>query len=365
MNSCFIRDYISDCMSMKKISPLTIITICFGAILFLVVLNIVGFSKIIEAIKLLSFSNILILCAVFAVQLTLWTISLKIILASFGYKLPFKTLAILNSIKYTFSCITPFLNTGGEPVQIYLLYKEYDIPLTKGTTAVFLERMLRFTVSLSIVVLGIFYVFSKFTLPNNVVFVCLVSLLPWFLFVYIFYKKNLAGEGFIHFILALFGIFRFNFVKKIEDPINKIDQDMSEFLTRHKKELASCLALSFISVLMEIVQIYLLLSFLHSSLTMPGIFLIFLIMKIAMFIPVPGALGVLETGITGAFVIQNMASSLGFVFTLVFRFVGLILAIPGMLFFPYFGIKLRKALSSDLSSILEYAKNNLKKQNKK
>jgi len=350
---------------MKKISPLTIITICFGAVLFLVVLNAVGFSKIIEAVKLLSFSNILILCAVFVVQLVLCTISLKIILTSFGYKLSFKTLAILNSIKYTFSYITPFLNTGGEPVQIYLLYKNYNTSVTEGTSAVFLERMLRFTVSLSIVILGIFYILSKFTLPNNLVFICLISLSPWLLFVYVFYKKALAGEGFIHFILALFGIFRFSFVKKIEDPINKIDQDMSEFLTRYKKELASCLALSFISVLMEIVQIYLLLSFLHSPLTMPGIFLIFLIMKIAMFIPVPGALGVLETGITGAFVIQNMASSLGFVFTLVFRFVGLILAIPGMLFFPYFGIKLRKALSSDLSSILEYAKNNLKKQNKK
>ena len=83
-----------------------------------------------------------------------------------------------------------------------------------------------------------------------------------------------------------------------------------------------------------------------------------------MFIPVPGALGILEAGVTSTFVLQNMASSLGFVFTLVFRFVGLILAIPGMLFFPYFGIKLRKALSADLSSILKHTSSNLEKDNK-
>jgi len=343
---------------MKKIS-ITILSIILGVGTILILAYFIGFGKIREATGLVSLKNICLLALISFIQSLLTCIALRRILFSFGIRKKMDILSLYNFelIKSAISYITPFLNTGGEPLQIYLLKKYKKVPLKTGISAVVLDKVLRLSLSIALVFLGILITFFVSRISIKAIILIILIILPAVLMLYFFYKKSLVSdsEGIINFLLLIFcGIFRLSFLKKIKDPVGKIDKAITYFLKNKVKEILILSYINALIVLSTFLQFYIILNSLNYNPTLSDLLIIFTVFNLSILIPIPAGLGVFEVGGTGIFIIQGIGANLGFVFALVLRVVNIITTIPGLILTFHYGIRLRKAIKISIKTLVQH-----------
>jgi len=140
------------------------ITVGLGALA--AILYYVGWAEIAQKILALGWLGFLILGLDFLLTFFFWALTWRIILRSYGINSPWWAVfrALLSG--YTVSYLTPSMYFGGEPVRVYILAKELDLPQPRLYATVLVAKLLEAITLILFVLLGVFYALFAESLPT-------------------------------------------------------------------------------------------------------------------------------------------------------------------------------------------------------
>ncbi len=216
-------------------------------------------------------------------------------------KLHFLNLLFLRQAGQSVSFITPGPQFGGEPLQIYLLYKNFSISPGDSFLALAVDRFFELWVNFAVLLLGIlFLTFSGSGLTNWVsaaLIIATVLLLLCFL-AWCVIKRDAAIAKIINNVglrwLSSTRLANMNF------HWNQITSSLQHLL-KNKLALAIALLLSISGWLLTFFELYLVLSFFNIYLSTSDFILLLVVMRLAFLLPLPGGIGTLEAAVLWVF----------------------------------------------------------------
>lgn len=218
-------------------------------------------------------------------------------------------LLLLRQAGQTISFITPGPQFGGEPLQIFLLWKKYSIAPGDSFLAVAADRVFELWTNFAVLLIGIMIVlFTRADLAN------------WI------YIATLIISLLIFFSLSIWLLI--NRSEKIEASINKLAHQWLDskrlteinfqspnfttslrILLNNKTSLISAFLLSLVGWIVTFFELYLVLSFFNISLDISQFVLLLVAMRLAFLLPLPGGLGTLEAAVIWSFTALSLPIS--------------------------------------------------------
>jgi len=331
---------------MKKRSIFFIVLTVVGVALFAFLIQSIGWDKIKEAFTMFTWWQFVILTGSFFVWLVFISRSTMVILKAFGHQVSFKNMYPLICIAFSVGYITPVPYTGGEPVQIYLMYKRNHVPVSAGTTAVILERVTRQTMALLVILTGVALGLATIDM-SWIIRILLIALMAFFLFaLWAYFAKSISGEGFLKYMIRVLHLQKIKLVNKPKAArvIENIDRCTTNFLTSHGGAFWKSMGYAVLSTAVMVSQLVLVLYFMGYQPTLTGVLLLYMFTNLVTLIPTPAMLGTYEAGGMAVFAIEGLGAGFGLVFSLIIRIANVFAIVPGLLMLPYYGLTIREAV---------------------
>ncbi len=319
---------------MKKIKKglLFLISILFGAGIFVYAQNVIGWSFILKSFEIFldkegCFIIILSFFIAFLGGLR-WReivkdegVSNKNV-SLFDY---FKFYTAGFSIVYLF----PIIIFGSEFFRATLLEQKGKIGWDKALASVIIERIIEWTVNILVILLGTLYFFYKVAMPeNNILVVFIVSVvltlaLLVFIYFYVFRKKSFIKN-------MLFRINKENYKESLAVKTEKI---VFEYFNIRNFCLWKGYALSILKDLAMLLRVWLIVLFLGTSLDFVTSFSVLGFSFLSTIIPIPATLGIQELIQAFAFESLNINLGVSSAFAMILRAGEVVVALTGFVLF--------------------------------
>lgn len=328
---------------MKKIA--ISISLLFGLFLLGTTIQQVGIQDTIETVSVFSLPALI---AVFLVNFFAICIigswRWKIIMEAHNKgKISFVKVIKAKLAGFAVSYITPSVLVGGEPVRAYLLKDEGDNSWEKSFASVIIDQVIYFFVVFLFMILGFIFLIYHFALPLSVLygfsFIVLLSCSILYLFYTRMIRENSDGHGFFIFIIKITRLDGIKFIKAKEKNIEKMERVIADFFKNKKRLFVKAFFLAIIEILFYVITIWMIILCLDRAIDFTQAMSIFFILILANFVPIPGSLGSLEASLTFIFTLLEIGQSNGFVFSLIFRFINIILVVVGFVILVNFELK--------------------------
>lgn len=346
---------------MKRISinkkTFFILALALGLILFLIVTWKSNPISIIKTLKTFTFWHFIAVACTFLIQFLFSVISLALIIKRLNHKIALKNIFPLQLARFSIDYITPFSNNGGEPLQIYLLKKKHNVPYSKTITAIILEILLKLSVSLILMAIGVVYFF--FAIRLLVLKIAFLTLFSLFLFlVSLFFYCTVKKKGVLTMLGQYFGFNHFKLFQRSKKIIRNIDKCTIYFFHQYPKDFALCFLLAFLTTFCYIVRFYLILLFLGYGARVLDMILVFSLTQVLILVPIPTLLGVHEAGQSLLSLVTPIPIETGIAFVIMLRVISLLMTIPGFILLGHYslnslGKKLRDKLFFSLNNKIE------------
>lgn len=217
----------------------------------------------------------------------------------FGLYPGFGNLLLMRLAGQAVSFITPGPHVGGEPLQVYWLYRLCKLPPGKAVPALGIDRFLEFWVNLSILLFGIVTVllYSSGTLAEGwallgvlLMLTSLLFLLPWLLL------RRPAWLARSLLKLAQRWL-QHQHRQMLETSLQAMGEHLRVAIRDGKPALLKALLLALMGWMLLLLELKLVLGFAGVSADLPGFFLILISMRLAMLLPLPGGIGTIEASL--------------------------------------------------------------------
>ncbi len=331
---------------MKKRNWFFLILTLVGIGLFYLIAERIGWDKIREVFSVFHWWQFALLIGLYFVSIFFMSLSMRIILKSLGYHLPFASLFALTNINLSVGYLTPFAYLGGEPVQVYLMYKRHQIPIAAGTANVVLEKIGRQVVMMIFILVGMAWlVFNQaLHIYYRIGLLALVAFMVFVLWAY--FAKSISGEGFFRYMLRLFHLNKWKLLTspKVAPVIANIDERTSDFLIHHQKTFWISLIFATAAELIPLFQMAFALWFMGLTPSFVSILLLFMFTNLLTLIPTPAQLGTFEISGVSAFAIKGATAGAGLIFSVFLHVVNIISVLPGLFLVPLYGMTIKEAV---------------------
>jgi glycosyltransferase 2 family protein len=328
---------------MKKRIILFFVFLCLGIALFTGTIIRTGPAAIWANLSQLSFLNFLFFLFLSTLNFCLYTLRWEIILRHIHEphpQIPFWKLFLHRMSAFALSYLTPTAQTGGEPLRIMLL-QEDNVPAKTAASSVIIDKALEFAALFVFIGVGITLALIDGSLPGKtefffaVILVVIVSLIFWF------YYSSVRDIGFFSSILRFTRLTRFSRIKTLEQKFVGIEKQMSSFYKKHLRVFLFLILISLIISAFLLLEHYLVARFLGVRLTFFQTFLCSTIPYIAYLVPIPGGLGLLESGHAAVFAMLGININ-AFVLVFIIRMRDFIFVAIGLMHASKQGIKMLK-----------------------
>lgn len=252
-----------------------------------------------------------------------------VIMQAQGYPISFYEIAKISLAGFAVSYLTPGPQFGGEPVQVYLLYRDHQVPLTAATAGVALDKTLTLLTSFAFLFLGILFViqgqlFNRVYTIQALVVAALLFAIP-FLLLLSWWGEAQPLARFTQLISTFAPRFR-----HWETIVGRIEQEMSTFYRQHPKAFALALALSILSWVALAAEYWLMAHFLGLRMTPWQAVALLTAVRVAFLLPLPAAVGSLEAAQVWALEAMGLPTALGISLSLLIRGRDFSLALVGL-----------------------------------
>jgi len=326
---------------MKK-KVLALISVIIGLLLLIGALSSVNLGKIIGALSEFKFYKYFILLILFLITFSLTVMRWKVILSSLGHKISFLSLFIAKLVSYPISYFTPFARLGGEPFRAYALKREDNIKLSIGVASVLIDKIIEITCGSLLILYGLVYILIKYTLSKNLIIALSIPFLLFVVFLYVFYFKTIRNEGFFTAILKFFKVYKIKELSKVKGGIERTEKNLSNFFIKKRKSLMLASLVSILDIIFYLILYKTILNFIGVDIGISRLFILFGLIMISQMIPIPASLGAYEGMGVLSFLIFGLSVENGLLFIVLLRIMEMTLAIVGLLFLPFYGIRLLK-----------------------
>ena len=322
---------------MKKILKF-LIALTIGLFVFLLVMKIVGWDKISEAIILFSGWEGLIIVLLTFIAAMISVFKWRLILESQGLNIPTRELGKLWLAGFSISYLTPVSLLGGEAFQVYFLKKKFNLSWEKSAASVIIRKILGGTFFLIFLVAGIsaFYFYGYFPSKMVIWFVLLVTG-GLFGLLSFFYFRVLNKKSLLKWLLKFLNIKEEKIVNnKNGKVILGVEKEVIRFFSLKNRAFWKSLSLSFLRYSLLFFRAALLIFFLGEGIEVLRVLAVYGFANFALIFPLPAALGSMEAACAFSFNALRIGAGQGVIFAMSWRVADLFLCLFGLIF----GIKL-------------------------
>ncbi|KPJ57431.1 hypothetical protein AMJ49_00640 [Parcubacteria bacterium DG_74_2] len=328
---------------MKKFL-LFLISLLIGVILFIWVINYVGWQEIKKAFSVFTgWQGMVILFLTFLLMLTgVW--KWKVVLKSNGVDISFSDLFQPYFAGFSIMYLMPIMLLGGETLRAYFLKEKKSVSWSKGMASVIVDRILDWTTNLIIVFFGMsFFLFKIGLPPQKLAIIFGGTFLFWLIGICFFYFKAFKKESMLKIFLRAF-----NFGKKDNQPL-EFEKEIFNFFKIKKISFWRGLGLAFLEELIVFLRAGLLILFLGKAIDPLSVLSIDSFSYLATMIPIPASLGSHEVLQAFAFNALRLGAGFGTTFTLILRGAEIILVFFGIGILLKMGLKIFEDYSKNES----------------
>lgn len=328
---------------LKKISFI-ILSLLFGIGLLYVAFQKVGYQDIVSTISVLNFSQFILILLIFIFILIIgafrWNIALKT--QHLGH-ISFLNILMAKTIGHSVNYLTPISVLGGQSFKAIILKEKAKIPLEKVIISIFIEEFIFLFTVFFFIILGIFFLFTHFTLPylfNLLLFLALFIFIISFYFIYFkTIKKTKDKKGFFVFFVELLKLDKIKMINGVKDKIDYIEDEISFFFKHQKIKTIKIALLSIAEILLLLLSYALVVFFLKQKLGLGEILSINALIHLVSCIPIPASLGSFEWSQVFIFSIFELSPNIAIAFALIIRITNLIIAFLGIILLLCYQIK--------------------------
>jgi len=227
----------------------------------------------------------------------------------------FNELLMIRQAGQAISFITPGPQFGGEPLQIYWLWKRNHWPIHSALLAVGVDRFYELWINFGVLLLSLILLMTTSitspTAPINwqVMFLgLLLTLLALSLLGGLILKQPDRVLAWIKRITHYWQ--DHPRLLHIETHWQRLNSDLKSLMSTHRAELAKAFFWSLIGWIGLIGELWLILSFFDLELTLSSFMLILVAMRLAFLLPLPGGIGTLEASLFWVFQILGLPLTL-------------------------------------------------------
>ncbi|HKL16853.1 MAG TPA: alanine--tRNA ligase [Patescibacteria group bacterium] len=337
---------------MKKRS-IFVISLLLGLIVAFAIYQHIGFKHVFEKLKLFNGWQMIALFSFTAFRVFIWTLKWKLILKKFDCKdIPLLKLSASRVAEIAISYTTPGVYWGGEGIRIFSLKKHHNIPISRATTTVLLDRLFDiFGFSLFLFIGFVIAIFSNNLLVAALLLLgILIACAGLFIGLKVFGLKRILG--WLTKILHLNRIKSLSSGKSvvIAQKLKLVGHQMVEFLKKGPKHWFSIVFVACFAFFIEVAQLFLFFVFLKK--TIPAIMDLFVARAMMIFSSIlsviPGNIGIYEGASVLGFETVSLSAKLGLTFSLLTRFFDLIfVGFGAVILISYSGLFLIKVINGD------------------
>ncbi|MCC6643691.1 flippase-like domain-containing protein [Candidatus Peregrinibacteria bacterium] len=338
----------------KKISKKTFFFIGFmalGIVLFGHSIYTSGIGNIIQVLKEFSLLKFMILVGLSFLNFYLYSLRWEIIVKALfkEKKIPSSTFFWDRMAGYALSYVTPSAQLGGEPLRIMLIEEE-GVPRNIGTSSTIIDKALEISTLIIFIATGILVAlfdpridFAMKTVIGP------LGLLMLFL-VFWFYYTSIKNIGFFSSIYRFLRLKKIKRLEHLEQELNSFEKELNSFYKKNPRALGILIVISLLTILFILAEHFLVAWFMGIRLTFLQAFLASTIPYIAYLLPVPGGLGVLESGHATIFLLLGVSIN-AFAFVFIIRLRDFIFVLLGLIRGWHKGVRvLKKEFKEDFQA---------------
>lgn len=237
-----------------------------------------------------------------------------------GHRVSFTTLLVIKQAGQTISFITPGPQFGGEPLQIYWLYKRTGMAIHKAVLSLGIDRFYELWVNFLMLMSGVVLLLLS---PGFGVQISASNNWQQILWLMIFLLLSLSALAWVAISQPELLSKRLQKLstrwlssprlKTLDDHWKTLGTDLRLLVSTKKAGLLNTLLLSLLVWALIVFEMWLVLGFFDISLQVSGLVLVLVAMRLALLLPLPGGIGTLEASIFWSFQILQLspAAALG------------------------------------------------------
>lgn len=298
-----------------------IIFFLLGVVLFIHAIYSAGIKNIIDSIIQFSLVNFLILLSLSLLNFYLYSLRWEMISNAIFQEKKLSTFTYFwnRLAAFAVSYITPSAQLGGEPLRVMLTMDE-GIPKDKAISSTIIDKAFEISVLILFISFGtLTTVFDSNIGMTGKPFLILISLILIFL-VFWFYFTSFKNIGFFSSLFKFFKISKIAKLQTFEKKLNIFEQEMNQFYHKNSKIMWKLTLISIITISFLLVEHFIVAYFMGVKLTFLQVFLASTVPYIAYFLPLPGGIGVLESGHATIFMLLGVSiNAIAFVFIIRLR----------------------------------------------
>lgn len=220
-------------------------------------------------------------------------------------------LLIIRLAGQTISFITPGPQFGGEPLQIYWLYKRCAVPLHNAIASLGLDRSFELWVNFSVLLIGVLFLLLSPTMAFaqwgqiTLVLLAITVAMPLALFYFLNSPQKLLNS--IHRIASRW-LTHPKLIARAE-TWQQLELDLKTIGTQHRSALMQALVVSVVGWGLILTELYFLLYLLNIPVFAQSFVLIAVAIRLAMLLPLPGGIGTIEAALLWSFQMLDLPTS--------------------------------------------------------
>lgn len=312
-------------------------SLIIGTILFVLTLRYIGIDNFISSLTIKQPSSFIIYLIVSFMIFCGFVLRWNLILKSHGYTIPFWKLFNYRVSGFAISYLTPSARLGGEPIRTYFLVKD-KVPFGKAMSSVFIDKSLELTANAVMTVIGALVFAFLVVLTPSLKWMLILLILFTILVLWIFYSRVISGKGIFTSIIKSLGLKRFEFFEKNFYKIRESELEMNNFFVNHKRVFIASTIISFVLWILSVVEYRTLLQAFGFTASFVEVFLVLVVVGIAYLVPIPTALGVLESAQVSLFSFFGKAASFGLSVSIVTRIRDMLWTLYGLTYLYLKGV---------------------------
>ncbi len=266
------------------------------------------FNEILTSLKNLHARDYLILLSANLAIILIFNVRWSVLSNAIQAPVNFFQLLLIRQAGQTVSFITPGPQFGGEPLQIFWLWRNAQLPLHKALLSLGLDRFYELWVNFSVLMLGVLLLLissASTTADWGSIFIALITVLALLSILGVLALKQ--PQWLVH---------RFNkithhwqahrYLSHIKTQWNLLSADLRTCLQHQRKYLLYAALLSALGWAGLIAELQLILWLTDTPVPFTGFLLLFVALRLALLLPLPGGIGTMEAAVFWTFHYLNL-----------------------------------------------------------
>ncbi len=264
-----------------------------------------------------------------------------VILKTKNADIKFFKLFLCKITEVSISFLTPMAFMGGGIASSYLLIKDGAKPHVAASSVV-LDKSFEMVFNALFTFMGALVLISHFAISENTKIIMIIGPIILMVGIYLFYRRIMQGGPLFDPLLKILRLNKLKFVKKHKKEIKKSEEEVIIFFKHHKRDALLALLISLGTWMIMFLEYKMLLLTIGYNVNLVTLFSVIAVVGFAYIVPVPAALGALESGQASLFSLMGLGASVGVVLSLLIRFRDIIITFGGLTYLSFKGLGILK-----------------------